>query len=343
MEVKASAVIALHLQGKRPCDILSELSLFKLNRQFVYRTIKRYSETGSTKKRYGGGRKATVTITKYVKRLRECLRRNPRRSLRKIARTTQISVTSVSRILKKKLNAKPFKIQKVQDLNKKQKQNRYQKARGLKQRHDFGELPNIVFSDEKLFTVEQCLNKQNDRIWASDKGAIDPGHFRATRRQGKGSVMVWAAVTENGRSPLVFIPQGVKINAKIYQDLILEGCLMPWADAHFGKKQWTFQQDSAPSHKAKTTIAWLKEKVPRFISPSEWPSYSPDINPMDFAIWSILESKCCSTRQVSVETLKRRLHKEWMKIPQNQIRDSCISFRHRLERVIKARGGYIEC
>ena len=40
------------------------------------------------------------------------------------------------------------------------------------------------------------------------------------------------------------------------------------------------QQDSAPAHRARETIAFLKTKVPQFISPSEWPPNNPDLNPV---------------------------------------------------------------
>ena len=116
----------------------------------------------------------------------------------------------------------------------------------------------------------------------------------------------------------------------------------PWATSHFVTDPWTFQQDSAPAHRAKTTITWLEENVPAFITPSEWPPYSPDLNPMDFSIWSILERKVCCIRQPSVEVLKRRLTYEWNQILQEVLRTSCENFIKRLGLVISARGGHIE-
>ena len=82
--------------------------------------------------------------------------------------------------------------------------------------------------------------------------------------------MVWAAITADGRSPLVFLDRGVKINWAVYRRTVLKAVLKPWADKHFGRRPWTFQQDSAPSHKADITQEWLKINVPHFISRSEW-------------------------------------------------------------------------
>ena len=45
--------------------------------------------------------------------------------------------------------------------------------------------------------------------------------------------------------------------------------------------QWSFQQDSAPSHGPKKTQEWLATNVPCFISKKEWLPTPPDLNPLD--------------------------------------------------------------
>src|SRR5689334_2102765 len=86
--------------------------------------------------------------------------------------------------------------------------------------------------------------------------------------------------------------------------------LLPWAQKHFGDSEWTFQQDSAPAHKTKRTQKWCTENLPDFISADEWPSNSPDLNCMDYLVWSILESRACSKPHDSIENLKKSLNKE---------------------------------
>jgi hypothetical protein len=53
-----------------------------------------------------------------------------------------------------------------------------------------------------------------------------------TRKQGATSVMVWAAASEEGKFPLVFIDPGVKINAANYIASILENALFPEPRKH---------------------------------------------------------------------------------------------------------------
>ena len=140
------------------------------------------------------------------------------------------------------------------------------RARILFSQLEAGTLPNLVFCDEKKFDVQHHMNPQNDRVWSRD-GEVGPR--RVTRDQGAASVMVWAAVTESGRSPLDFVEQGVKLNQENHRNDILVGSLLPWAKEHFKKRPWTFQQDSAPSHGAKKTQEWLSANVPNFISKKE--------------------------------------------------------------------------
>lgn len=342
IEQKRSAVIALFLAGKRQKDIVRELSTIPVCRSFVHRTVKRYLETGSTKKRHGGGRQATVVTPAMVKIVKKRLKRNPRRSATKLAKDLNISDRSLRRILKDKLQTKPYKIQKVQDLSMRQKQERVKRAKALLQRAAEGRLENIVFTDEKLFTVEQFVNKQNDRVWLPARSRTHADVLTATRRQKSASVMVWAGITRDGRTPLVFVPEGVKINQNTYRELVLQNVVEPWARHHFGSRGWVFQQDSAPAHKAKKTQLWIAEHFPGFISSSEWPASSPDLNPMDFAVWSMLEAEVCSKKHESLEALKRHLTAAWDKIPQEHLRASYDAFLDRLRRVVKLKGEQVE-
>ena len=43
---------------------------------------------------------------------------------------------------------------------------------------------------------------------------------------------------------------------------MLRAHLIPWAHTIFGDDKWTFQQDSAPAHKARETQDFLRENCP---------------------------------------------------------------------------------
>ena len=83
--------------------------------------------------------------------------------------------------------------------------------------------------------------------------------------------------------------------------------MKPLNTTMFLNQQWTFQQDSAPAHKARTTQEWLRANVPDFISTSDWPCSSPDLNPLDYKLWSVLQTMACKKRHPNVDPLKRAL------------------------------------
>lgn len=342
MELKRDSVIALFLSGKSQVAIFRSLRHLNVNKSFVSRTISRYRDTGSVAKRYGGGRKKTATAPEMVLKVKKRIERNPRRSGRKMARELNISARSVQRILQNNLKLKPLKFQKAHHLTTPQKKVRMERAKELLRRAESGEFPNLVFSDEAPFTIEQFVNKQNDRVYLRGSSCENLHLRMATRKQSAPMVMVWAAITVDGRTPLVFLDRGVKINATVYREKILEAVLKPWANKHFGRRPWTFQQDSAPAHKARVNQEWLKTNIPHFISSSEWLANSPDANPLDFCVWGILKEKVGTKRFTSVGHLKQALRREWAKIPQTHFRSACDAFLDRLKAIIRAKGGHIE-
>jgi len=43
-------------------------------------------------------------------------------------------------------------------------------------------------------------------------------------------------------------------------------------------------------HTANNTISYLKRENVSFIEPQMWPPNSPDLNPVDYAVWGALHS-----------------------------------------------------
>jgi len=74
-----------------------------------------------------------------------------------------------------------------------------------------------------LFTVEPPFNSQNDRVYApvdNKKRHIDPSRLLRT------SVMVSVAVSQ-GKTELIFVNPGVKVNGQYYCDFLLSQQMLP--------------------------------------------------------------------------------------------------------------------
>lgn len=336
MSTTRSQILALHKIGKRNCEIAKALGVA---RSLVSRAVKRFRELGHDGDRRGRGRKRNVNSFRNRNIIKKRVDRNPRVSLRKIARETGISRESVRRIAKTELKLRPYKLTKGQLLTDENKRVRLERCRKLLKRAAHSNWEHILFSDEKLFSVQQVFNRQNDRIWSRSP----PGNSSIVpRRQGSKSLMVWAGICATGKTPLVFINSGVKINKDVYQKDILEDVVIPWAKKHFGNQHWTFQQDSAPSHRAKAVQEWCRTHFPDFISSQEWPPYSCDLNPLDYSVWSILESRACAKPHQTLAALKQSLIREWDKITVADVRQIAKNFIKRLRLCIKEKGGHIE-
>ena len=154
---------------------------------------------------------------------------------------------------------------------------RLTRSKGLLARLATQPVDQIVFSDDKLFTIEEATSKQNDRILALKYSSISEKHLYVKRTQKPQSVMVWAGISAKGRTPLIFVPPEVKINSSTYQQLILDPVVKDLSKTMFNKEPFLFQQDGAPAHTSNVSQNWLRKNVPDFISKEEWPPSSPDL------------------------------------------------------------------
>ena len=81
--------------------------------------------------------------------------------------------------------------------------------------------------------------------------------------------------------------------------------LLPDIQARCHQHKWTFQQDDAPVHTARNTTDYLKKAKIDFIEPDMWPPNSPDLNPVDYAVWGPFSRVYHGRKFNTVEELKR--------------------------------------
>ncbi len=71
------------------------------------------------------------------------------------------------------------------------------------------------------------------------------------------------------------------------------------------------------------------------------PPNSPDLNPFDYSVWSVAESKTCKTSHRNVDELKASVVEVWSDLDEAYIRKTFAAFWPRVEAVDKNMSGLI--
>ena len=271
------AIIQLFCAGKTNPEIFKILKALKSTVQDV---VNQYKKLGTSDDRPKSGQPQTARTSTKIKAIRERIRRSPkwiRSNLKKMARDLKIDKKTVRTIVKDDLKLSPLKMTNRHQLTALQKQKRMERTKiflnRLKDGTDAGE---IIFSDEKILSVEAQFNSQNDRILAKSADNI-------YRRQKPASAMVWAAISENWKSTLIFVKEGTKLNANSYIEDILTPAHVEMKK-HYKDDPFTFQQDGAPSHTINKTQDWCESHFPAFCRKELWLPSLPDLNHLDFCV-----------------------------------------------------------
>ncbi|QQP53248.1 Transposable element tcb2 transposase, partial [Caligus rogercresseyi] len=163
------------------------------------------------------------------------------------------------------------------------------------------------FCDEKIFTLDKKRNRQNDRWICREASEV----LMVFRTKNPAAVMVLGVISSEGHvMPPHFFEPKQKVNQEVY--------LEPWIDTVASGRKYTFQQDSAPAHKAKTVQAWLKENI------------------------STLVTTTCRGSWRGGPAFKSSITSVAMSLEAAEVSRSVRAFRSRVETVVEAGGGHIE-
>ncbi|UYV79799.1 hypothetical protein LAZ67_18000688 [Cordylochernes scorpioides] len=147
-------------EGVCPSDIACRL---KINARIVRRIVKQYRERGH----YGGlsksGRPRKVNTSATRKIIKKRIARNNGVSMNRIASDLGISSERVQNIVKRDLRLSSYHLYCEKPLSEAVMRNRLDKAKKLLSLIRVGRLSDIVWTDEKIFTVEVAHNSQNHR------------------------------------------------------------------------------------------------------------------------------------------------------------------------------------
>ena len=98
----------------------------------------------------------------------------------------------------------------------------------------------------------------------------------------------------------------MKVDGAYYRDVLVSHQMLP-AIRHLAGDVFVFQQDSAPAHRARATIEYLRQATLEFISADLWPPNSLDLNPVDYKIWGCVQKRMYQKPICDVDQLIQHL------------------------------------
>ena len=85
------------------------------------------------------------------------------------------------------------------------------------------------------------------------------------------------------------------------------------------------------------TLQLLRRETPGFISPHLLPPNSPDLNPVDYEIWAVMQRRVYKTKIHTIDELKQRLIEVWCGLEQSTVDMVIEQWRGRLLAVCERR------
>ena len=177
----------------------------------------------------------------------------------------------------------------------------------------------VMWSDEtkiELFGINSTRH-----VWSKRNAEYNPKNTIPTVKHGGGNLMLWGCFSVKGTGRI----EG-RMNGTMYREILVRALKMG--------RGWVFQHDNDPKHTAKATKEWLKRK---HIKVLEWPSQSPDQNPIENLLRE-LKLRVAKRHPRNLKDLERICKEEWTKIHPKICANLLKNYNKRLTSVLANKG-----
>ena len=187
------AIARLAKSGMKNSAISSRLGI---PLRTVQKIVKQWKVEGHVQTKPRSGRKRTVNTRQMHGIIKKRIDRKDDLSLNKMAKQLNISRKSVQMIVKNELGLRSYRLFNGQVLTDQAKQNRKEKCKKLREFFKVRRIEDVLWSDEKVFTVEVAKNSQNHRQLLSPALKNNRKRKIATRSRFPESLMVWGGIVK---------------------------------------------------------------------------------------------------------------------------------------------------
>ncbi len=201
-----------------------------------------------------------------------------------------------------------------------------------------GEVDHIICCDETWFYVCDPPSCCDNHQWLACNAPTPavPLHEQSTLK-----AMLLVFFDEQGLLYCCFVPQGQGVNGAFYLQVLQELCdavrrrrPQVWCAQH-----WGILHDGAPAHWSLPVQNWFQQmRVPQVLHPV----YSPDLNPPDYWLFSMLKRKVRGELFPDLQQLRATVDREMGLIPQHEWCAAMECYVPRLHKCIQAQGSYFE-
>jgi len=192
----------------------------------------------------------------------------------------------------------------------------------------------VIFSDETK--INRYWSDGKKWNWSRGKDSYNESNISGTMKFGGGSLMAWGCITSEGPGFLTKID--VKLDSGLYCNILNDEFLQTCAYFDLDSTKVIFQQDNDPKHTSKKVKKWLSDHN---INVLQWPSQSPDLNPIEH-IWVLLKRKLNMYENPPSGMLElwERVSNEWEAITKEDCLNVIDSMPSRIQSVLQAKGSY---
>lgn len=331
-EVRAIRIQTLSAEGLTQREVAQRLGI---SCSTVCRTLRRFRETGSNRRRHGQGRpRATSAVDDRFLHL-TALRDRFQTSVQLANRLRDVRQVVISGLtVRRRLHEYELQSRRPAIGPLLTREHRLARAHFAQEYQQWtpARWGTVLFTDESRFTLHGPDGRQ--RVWRRRGERFAAATISPRVPYGGGSVMVWAGISLEARTELHFV-NGGRITGVRYVEEILQEYVVPFA--HFVGPHFMLLHDNARPHTAQVVHQYLHEVGIRLLA---IPARSPDLNPIEH-VWDELGRRIRHRDQAptTLRELENVLSEEWENISQEYIANIISSMPNRLGEVRTARGG----